>query len=85
MGHHCALLAWDMDKFYDSIDFAVLAEELIEREFPPELLIIGTLAHQAPRILKVGTCISEPIASIGNSIVAECQAPVSFARGLLWK
>ena len=24
---HCALLAWDMEKFYDSIDFATLAEE----------------------------------------------------------
>ena len=28
---HCALMAWDMDKICDSIDFAVLAEELIER------------------------------------------------------
>ena len=32
---HCALMAWDMEKFYDSIDFEVLAEELIERNFPP--------------------------------------------------
>ena len=36
-GHQCALMAWDMDEFYDSIDFAILAEELIEHEFPPEL------------------------------------------------
>ena len=43
---HCALMAWDMNTFYDSIDFAVLAEELIEREFPSELLILGTLAHK---------------------------------------
>ena len=48
------------------------------------LLVIGMLAHQAPRILKVGTCISETIVSTGNSIVAGCQASVSFARGLLW-
>ena len=47
-GHHCALMAWDMDKFYDSIDFAILAEELIEHELPPELMVIGMLAHQAP-------------------------------------
>ena len=58
MGHHCALLAWDMDKFYDSIAFAILAEELIEHEFPPELLVIGMLAHQATRVLKMGQCIS---------------------------
>ena len=81
---HCALMAWDMEKFYDSIDFEILAEELIERDFPPELLVIGMLAHQAPIILKVGACISEPIVSTGNSIVAGCQASVSFARGLLW-
>ena len=73
-----------MDKFYDSIDFEILAEEMIERDFPPVLLVIGMLAHQAPRILKVGTCISEPIVSTGNSIVAGCQASVSFARSLLW-
>ena len=62
----------------------MLAEELIERNFPPELMVLGTLAHHAPRILKVGTCISEPIVETGNSIVAGCIASVSFARGLLW-
>ena len=85
MMQECALLAWDMDKFYDSIDFGILAEELIKRNFPPELMILGTLAHQAPRVLKVGTCISEPIESTGNSILAGCQCSVSFARGLLWE
>ena len=79
---HCALMAWDMDKFYDSIDFEILAEELIERDFPPELLVLGMLAHQAPRILKVGDCISEPIVSTGNSIVAGCQASVSLVSNV---
>ena len=85
MMQECALLAWEMDKFYDSIDFGILAEELIKRNFPPELMILGTLAHQAPRVLKVGTCISEAIVSTGNSILAGCQSSVSFARGLLWE
>ena len=81
---HCALECWDMDKFYDSIDLCILAEELIEHESPSELLVLGTLAHAAPRILKVGSCISEPIVYTGSSMLAGCQQAIWFARGFLW-
>ena len=73
-----------MEKFYDSIDLCILAEELMQHEYPSELLVLGTLAHAAPIILKVGSCISEPIVSTGNSMLAGCQQAVSFARGFLW-
>ena len=73
-----------MEKFHDSVDLCILAEELIQYESPSELLVLGTLAHVAPRILKVGSCISDPIVSTGNSMLAGCQQAVSFARGLLW-
>ena len=59
--------------------------ELIKRNSPSELLVIGILAHTAPRILKVGNCISEPIVEMGKSILAGCQQSVSFARGMLWE
>ena len=78
-------MLWDMDKFYDSINLLVLARELLRRDHPPELLILGMLAHAAPRILKAGPCLSEMIQSTGNSMLAGCQQSVSFTRGLLWE
>ena len=45
----CAHQLWDMDKFYDSINLAILSKELLARDFPPELLMLGMLAHVAPR------------------------------------
>ena len=54
MGMHVGHLLRDMEKFYDSVDLAILAEELIRRNYPTELLVLGILAHAAPRILKVG-------------------------------
>ena len=73
-----------MEKFYDSVDLIILAQELMNRSYPAELLILGIIAHAAPRILKVGECYSEPISRTGCSMVAGCQQAVSFARGLLW-
>ena len=73
-----------MQKFYDSIDLLILAGELIKRNYPSELLVLGLLTHAAPRVLKVGQCLSEIIINTGCSMVAGCQQAVSFARGLLW-
>ena len=84
MDMHAGHLLWDMEKFYDSVDLIILAQELMNRSYPRELLILGILAHAAPRILKVGECFSERISRTGCSMVAGCQQAVSFARGLLW-
>ena len=72
-----AQLLWDMEKFYDSVDLVALSVELIRLDFPPELLILGILAHAAPRILKVGKGISEPMVNTCKSILAGCQCSVS--------
>ena len=85
MGMHVGHLLWDMEKFYDSIDLLVLAGELIKRNYPSEMLILGVLAHAAPRVLKVGQCLSEVIVNTGYSMVAGCQQAVSFAHGLIWE
>ena len=83
-GMHVGHLLWDMEKFYDSVDLLILAGDLIKRKYPSELLVLGILAHAAPRVLKVGLCLSEVITRMGRSMVAGCQQAVSFARGLLY-
>ena len=77
-------MLWGMDKFYDSIHLLVLSRELLRRDYPLELLILGILAHAAPRLLRAGACLSETIEFTGNSILAGCQQSVLFTRGLLW-
>ena len=62
-----------------------MCDELLERDYPPELLILGYLAHAAPRILKVGTSLGPVITHCSNSILAGDQQSVSWSRGVLWK
>ena len=52
MQQETAQLLWDMENFYDSVDLVTLSSELILRDSPPELLILGILAHAAPRLMR---------------------------------
>ena len=70
-----AHLLWGMANFYDSVDLALLATELIKRDFPAPLLVLGFLTHAARRMLRVGK-------GFGNSVVAGCQISTDWARGL---
>ena len=63
-------LLWDMAKFYDSVRLPILTEELIERDYPPELMVLGFLVHAGPRFLKVGTCFGPIVHSCRSSILA---------------
>ncbi len=49
------------------------------------LLYLGLLAHKAPRILRVGHCVSQVIHQPGRSMLAGCQQSVAWARGLMHK
>ena len=75
---------WDMRKFYDSIRTHILVKKLEERGYPPHVMILGLIAHKAPRVLSVGPTISEPIVGCGRSMIAGCQQSVSWARGLMF-
>ena len=81
---HIGHLLWDQRKFYDSVRLPTLCEELLKREYPRELLVLGYLAHAAPRILKVGSSLGPVITHCSNSILAGDQQSVSWSRGLLW-
>ncbi len=76
---------WDMRKFYDSIRVAKLVPRLKALGHPVHIMIIGLIAHKAPRILVVGSCVSKPITFCGRSSVAGCQQSRSWARGIMHK
>ena len=76
---------WDLRKFYDSVRIAKLIARLQALGYPPFLLILGLIAHKAPRILMVGHCCSDVIEKCGRSMLAGCQQSVSWARGLMHK
>ena len=47
-GAHIGHLLWDQRKFYDSVKLPILAKELLKREYPQELMVLGYFVHAAP-------------------------------------
>ena len=74
---------WDLRKFYDSVRITKLIDKLTALGYPPQVMVLGLLAHKGPRTLMVGTPCSDNFASCGRSILAGCQQSVSWARGLM--
>ena len=76
-------MLWDLRNIFDSVRIEVLAPKLIELSYPPQLLTLGFIAHKAPRILMVGTSLSDILCCMARSMIAGCQQSCSWARGLL--
>ena len=74
------MLLWDLQIFFDSIDVKTLFAEAAEVGFPLLQLALSMLVHQAPRRLKLGTAIGEPILELGRSILAGCSRSTDVAR-----
>ena len=43
---------WDIQGFYDTIQPARLLRDALGRSFPPQVLLLETLIHLAPRVLR---------------------------------
>ena len=83
-GAHIGHLLWDQKKFYDLVKLQLLCKELLKREYPTELMVLGFFMHAAPRALKVGSSFGPVLHSCKNSILAGDQQSVSWTRGLLY-
>ena len=83
-GAHIGHLLWDQRKFYDSVRLPILCAELLKRDYPKELMVLGYFVHAAPRMLKVGTSYGPVVHSCSRSILAGDQQSVSWTRGLIW-
>jgi hypothetical protein len=79
-GRRVVIILWDIAKFFDSLRYPWLFEQLIRLHYPAQRTAISGLVHATPKALKVGQAIGERIAGCGRSIVARCLRSLSFAR-----
>ena len=79
-GNSSFMILWDLKKFFDSIDVKTLFAEAARVGFPLLQLTLSMVVHHAPRRLKMGTAIGEPILRLVRSILADCKRSTDFAR-----
>ena len=75
-----AVFLWDMQKFFDCLDVAVLFEAATELSFPLKQLILSMVVHHAPRRLTMGGVVGQAIVKLGRSIFAGCKRSTDLAR-----
>ena len=73
---------WDFVRFYDTIDPAVLREELSIQGYGFTNIALTMLVHFAPMLLKLGKVYKGPTSSRGRGIVDGCGRSGSMAGGL---
>ena len=73
---------WDFVKSHDTIDPAVLREELSTQGYGYTKTALAMLVHFTPMLLKRGQVFDGPTNSRGRGIVAGCGRSGSMARGL---
>ena len=73
---------WGFVQFYDTIDLAILREELSNQGYGYTKTALTMLVHVAPMLLKLGNVFEGPTNSRGRGIVAGCGRSGSMARGL---
>ena len=77
------LLLWDIEAFYDNIRVELLVSRALDEGYPAQVLALGLIGHSAPRLFRVGDCISEPVSNTTRSILARCAQSNNFARAML--
>ena len=77
---HTLTLLWDLKKFFDSISVKKLFAEAYRLGFPIKQLALSMAVHHAPRRLKLGAAIGQPILRLGRSILAGCKRSTDLAR-----
>ena len=75
LGQHCASVFWDMEKFYDSIDWVRVMDWAAELGLPAPLVQVAMTIHMAPIIIKVGKIVA-PLHRPSNSLVAGCISAI---------
>eukprot|EP00959_Pyramimonas_sp_CCMP1952_P158746 3320447-Pyramimonas_sp.AAC.1 len=61
LGFHAATVFLDLAKFYDSMSFVVLLDAAMGVHFPLVVALLETLLCAAPRIVKGGSLIGQPL------------------------
>ena len=79
VGKETVSIYWDLEKFYDSIDWVRLIRWSLELGFPAIVLEIVMSVHMGPRVIKVGRICSEVLFPC-NSLIAGCTAAMWLSR-----
>ena len=74
------VILWDFVKFYDTIQYDVLANECKFNNYGRKKTAMSMMVHAAPRMLKMGKAVGKPIQSMGRGIVAGCKRSQSLAK-----
>ena len=69
----------DAEKFFDTLDLAVLVPKALALGYPPVFLYLGALMHRAARVLKADGTYSEALV-VQKSILAGCTHSVDWTR-----
>ena len=78
-GRETAGVYWDMEKFYDSIDWVRLVEWCVDLHLRARMLEIMMSLHTAQRVIKIGEVYSERTLPY-NSVVAGCCSAIWLSR-----
>lgn len=79
-GRETLTILWDFAKLFDTISPAILLKVADAVGFPIKALAASLLVHHAPRRLKLGQAIGEPVVQLGWSILAGCKRSTDLAR-----
>jgi len=71
----------DFEKFFDTIDLAILLEKTVEATFPIIDLLITMLQHMAPRLIQCDSFCGRTIIT-NTYILAGCKHSVASTRVL---
>jgi len=81
-GYQTLTMLFDMKKFFDSLDVATLFRMAKRCGFPSKQLVLSMTVHHAPRLLKLGSALSDPIVKLGRSIFGWMQKVNATSKGL---
>lgn len=79
-GLHFLQLLFDFKQYYDSIDPAVLVEDLVTSQFPIRAGALAMHGHDLPRRICLGGHHSLQAKDYNRSIVAGCTSSTSLAK-----
>ena len=83
LGHATGAIMWDLEKFYDSINWEYMVKWALETKFDPTILLVGLSMHTAPRRIRVGPFVGEAM-DVNTSVVAGCGLAVKWSKIMLY-
>ena len=83
MGLSVVEILWDLEKFYDTLNPAVMAKIALSLQYPVIPLYLGLLVHRAARVIRLQGCFSDFVVP-KISILAGCKQSVAWTRCFLY-